>query len=94
MELKPSSYHFKQSFDNSPKSIGFIAQDVETIFPYLVDEFTTDGITYKSLTYDNFSVLAIAAIQEQQKIIEEQQDILEQLKTVICPDHPELSACQ
>jgi Chaperone of endosialidase/YadA head domain repeat (2 copies) len=63
IKLEPSKFHFNEMSDIEPKSIGFIAQDVELIFPELVNEFeNADGIKYKGLTYDNFAVLSIQAI--------------------------------
>ena len=67
IQLKPSTYNLIDSEDQTPKSIGFIAQEVERLFPELVRELD-DG--YKGLQYDGFAVLAIKAIQEQQNIIE------------------------
>jgi hypothetical protein len=65
-QLKPCSYFYNNSAPGSPKSIGFIAQEVEQVFPDLVYE--KDGI--KTLAYTDFAVLSVAAIQEQQKQIE------------------------
>jgi trimeric autotransporter adhesin len=47
-------------------SIGFIAQEVEKIFPDLV--FGTDP---KSIAYQNFAAILVEAIKEQQKEIED-----------------------
>ena len=60
--LRPSEYRFKDTPNQSPKSYGFIAQEVEALFPELVTE--KDG--KKSLNYSDFAVLAIQAIKEQQ----------------------------
>ena len=64
MKLSPKSYRFINS-TKARKSIGFIAQNVEEIFPDLV----TESRGYKGLGYSDFAVLAIAAIQEQQSLI-------------------------
>jgi len=86
------------SFDETATQIGFIAEELEMIYPELV--YTTDNGD-KSIDYSKLTPILLEAIKEQQNSIEEQQDmintqqdILEQLKTVICPEHPELSACQ
>lgn len=76
MRLKPSRYHYSSNISGKPESIGFIAQDVEKIFPELVK---TSG-KYKALSYDGFAVLAIKALQEQQKIIKIQQSEINTLK--------------
>ena len=66
LQLRPSQYSFKDDKTENP-SIGFIAQDVQTLFPEIVQE--KNGRL--ALTYDKFAVLAIKAIIEQQEIIEE-----------------------
>ncbi len=65
MRLKPVQYHYK-GYKSSPQGIGFIAQEVESVYPELV-HFIGEN---KALVYDNFAILAIKAIQEQQKKIE------------------------
>ncbi len=72
MQLKPSTYYFKdtRSFAKN-KSMGFIAQEVEKVFPELVRE-DKDAGGYKKLNYADFTVIAIKAIQELQPIVEEQ----------------------
>ena len=94
----------ERSFDDTVQ-IGFIAEELEMIYPELV--YTT-GNGDKSIDYSKLTPILLEAIKEQQNMINTQQekfteqqnmintqqDILEQLKTVICPDNPELSACQ
>lgn len=89
MQLVPSNYKFTKGNPDQKTSIGFIAQDVEKLFPELVSVSSDErspGIY--SLNYSAFGVLAIKAIQEQQALIEkqrtrsaEQQKIIEDLKT-------------
>jgi hypothetical protein len=50
--------------------IGLIAQDVEKVFPELV---RTDHEGYKSVAYDKFTAVLLAAIKEQQSLIEVQE---------------------
>jgi len=49
--------------------IGFIAQEMELVFPELVFTNETDG--YKGVNYAEMSAVLVEAIKEQQKIIEE-----------------------
>jgi hypothetical protein len=71
MQLQAKTYHYKDNNNDAPFSYGFIAQEVEKLFP---DFVTTKGAdSMKAITYQNFSVLAIKGMQEQQKIIEGQQ---------------------
>ncbi|HEY3387271.1 MAG TPA: tail fiber domain-containing protein, partial [Saprospiraceae bacterium] len=75
MQLEPKTYKFIGK-ENGSKTYGFIAQDVETVFPEFVNE-REDG--YKGIAYDNFTVVAIQAIKEQQAIIAQQQVLIENL---------------
>ncbi len=93
--LNPSSYFFIGSKGSDKKSLGFIAQDVEDIFPNLVREFVEeDGVTYKGLSYDGFTAISIQAIidlnakleqtisQQEQAINQLRQDV-ENMKNII-----------
>ncbi|MDH3244025.1 MAG: tail fiber domain-containing protein, partial [Saprospiraceae bacterium] len=71
LKLRPISYHYKHDQTDN-LDIGFIAQEVELIFPELVSE--VDGL--KSLPYSKFAVLAIKAIQEQQEQIDQLQKMV------------------
>lgn len=64
--LKPSNYHFKIEKEVASKSFGFIAQDVEQVFPEFVS--TMEG--KKLLSYSSFIPVIVAAMQEQQQEIE------------------------
>ncbi|MDW3650691.1 MAG: tail fiber domain-containing protein [Bacteroidia bacterium] len=76
LQLRPSTYQFKDSKKDAPLSTGFIAQEVEELFPNQLIE--KEGI--KGLKYAEFSVLAIKAIQEQQDMIEIQAKVIEDLQ--------------
>ena len=62
--------------DNDKESIGVIAQDVEKILPELVE--TSDDGT-KSVAYQNMVAVLIEAVKEQQKQIDRQQELINQL---------------
>ena len=73
MQLKAKQYHY---LDNKPAdlvSYGFIAQDVEKVFPAVVNENNVKGAKLLSVDYNALSVNAIKAIQEQQHLIVELQ---------------------
>ena len=59
----------KEQANSDPLRIGFIAQEMNVVFPEFVS-YDKDNDIY-SLNYAGLSVIAIKAIQEQQKIIEE-----------------------
>ena len=79
LKLKPSTYYYKDNTPANRRSIGFIAQEVEEVFPQLVKQ----GEVYKQLSYDDFAILAIKSIQEQQEIIQHQSQKLEHQQTQI-----------
>ncbi len=72
MQLNAVSYNYKNDADNAKRSIGFLAQNVQSLFPELViDNESRDGSgKFLALNYAGFGVLAIKAVQEQQKEIE------------------------
>ena len=76
-ELRPVSYHYNSMKDNEQKAVGFVAQEVEAIFPEIVRQ-SEDGM--KALSYSDFAVLSVKAIQEQQEIIESQDKEIKELK--------------
>ncbi|MCH8474084.1 MAG: tail fiber domain-containing protein [Opitutales bacterium] len=68
--LKVVNYHYKDRDHGEHPQVGFLAQDVDKLFPHLTSRENNND--YWSLNYTGFSVLAIRAIQEQQEIIETQ----------------------
>lgn len=80
MQLDAVSYRYAQGPGSSPRTYGFVAQDVEAIFPDLVK---TGEAGEKGLAYSEFGVLAIAAIQEQQALIDSLQLQVDQLRTEV-----------
>lgn len=79
MKLEAKSYHYKDNENSAPLSYGFIAQEVEKIFPDAVSTMGRDGM--KAVGYQKLNILAIKAIQEQQVIIEEQNKRITALET-------------
>ncbi len=73
--LQPKTYQYTASVDASRHSYGFLAQEVEKLFPDFV--FSSENGT-KGIAYSNFSVIAVKAIQEQQQVIVDQKQKLDQ----------------
>jgi hypothetical protein len=61
MRLAPVGFQWRNS---KSASLGFVAQDVEQIFPELVSSVSLEDKALKGLPYPLFGVLAIAALQE------------------------------
>ena len=87
--LNPVTYQWKT--DEYPEmkfstgtQLGFIAQDVEKIIPEVV---TTNNEGYKGISYEKIVPVLTSAIQEQEKKIE-------QLKAIVCLDHPLAEVCK
>ena len=66
MKLQPKEYHFKEDQLAKNYSYGFIAQEVNKIFPEFVTAVKNrkTGEDILTVNYNNFSVIAIKAIQE------------------------------
>ncbi|MBZ0100297.1 MAG: tail fiber domain-containing protein, partial [Taibaiella sp.] len=98
MMLEPKSYLFKDekefpsfSFPQGTQ-FGFIAQDLEKIFPELVEEsvnpaqydddgkMIADKVTFKGVEYTSLIPVLTAGIQEQQKMIEEKNVRIDELE--------------
>jgi hypothetical protein len=85
MQLEIKNFNF---IGDDKKQLGVIAQQVETIFPNLIDERkdthpTTNedlGTTTKSVKYSVFVPMLIKAIQEQQTIIDDLRSRIETLE--------------
>lgn len=77
-QLRPVTY---QVLNSTRRSIGFIAQEVEPLFPELVSQVKNknDESVYQ-MNYEGFGTIAIKAIQEQQQMIETQQARIDALE--------------
>ncbi|HEY6979069.1 MAG TPA: tail fiber domain-containing protein [Chitinophagaceae bacterium] len=71
MQLQVKKYHFLQNKSSDKMHFGMIAQEVEKIFPEIVTIPRSDNDRY-AVNYSAYGVIAIKAIQEQQKKMEEQ----------------------
>jgi hypothetical protein len=88
MLLQPSTYQFVKMIGGEGDVIesdryynGFIAQEVEKLFPSLVFKGGDDPAkSVYTMDYAGFGVLAVKAIQEQQSIIETQKIAIEKLQ--------------
>ena len=76
LDVKPASYRYTSNADDSPRSVGVIAQELEQVFPELISE--KDG--FKGVNYTGLTVFTIKAIQEQQTIINQQASMIQKLE--------------
>ncbi len=84
--LTPSVYFYKNTQITERKSIGFIAQEVKTNFPFLVSKFYNteedeqNDNALLAVNYEGFIPVLTKAIQEQQAIIDAQAQKIESLE--------------
>ena len=92
MLLRPTTYQFAKIVGDEGGFVGggeryyngFIAQEVEKIFPELVFKGSDNPAqNFYTMDYSGFGVIAIKAIQEQQQIIEQQKNEIDALKKEI-----------
>ena len=72
-KLRVVKYHWNLTDDSAPKELGLIAQEVEQVFPGLVqntDDAIGDVENTKALKASVMPFILLKAIQEQQAIIE------------------------
>ena len=80
MQLNPVSYRMKNQLTND-MTFGFIAQELQKVFPDAVKTFDNKGTL--GISYTHLIPLTVAAIQEQQKTIEKQQQQIDELKKLV-----------
>lgn len=77
--LAPKSFHYLNQEETDPIQYGFIAQDVESIYPDVV--YTREDGT-KGIAYQQFTSIAIQAIKEQEVKIDDLQRQIDELKAL------------
>lgn len=75
-KLRPTSYQYR-SDDTQSRTLGFVAQEVQQVFPELVEYLPSDDLY--GINYSGFGVVAIQAIQELQVLLADQGKTIEAL---------------
>lgn len=78
LQLTPKSYYYNDNPADARRSYGFVAQEVEPLFPEFVSTDKESGL--KGIAYSNFGVIAVQAIKEQQQVIAKQEQKIEKLE--------------
>ena len=85
--LKPSTYQSHQDglMADSTVRYGFVAQDVATMFPHLVENhFDYErGLDVYTMDYSGFGVIAIKAIQEMQQNVDALESRIKELEAAL-----------
>lgn len=78
LKLKPTRFTLKSDLEEEKRvQIGFIAQEIEEIFPeYVVIHTDNKGEETRYLDYEKICVVLTKALQEQQEIIDKQNERL------------------
>lgn len=76
LKLRPVSFRYNHAPDDSKKTLGFIAQELEPLFPEAVNE--ADSL--KSVSYSSLVPVAVGAIQELHAEIQQKDDDIESLR--------------
>ncbi len=92
LQLNPVTFELKYRNPGHNISYGFIAQEVQQLFPEMVSvsSYTVEkSVTipdFHALNYNGFKMIAVKAVQEEQHMIEQQQhvqdDINKRLETI------------
>lgn len=82
-KLYQSEIDRKEAEEASRKRIGFLAQDIEKVLPELVQ---TDENGVKSIDYIGFIPLIVESLKEMQQTIQDQQNEIENLRTLLPED--------
>jgi hypothetical protein len=85
-KIKPVSFFYneKAPFATDRQQIGVIAQELETVAPYLVDKVASEGYAdLRSVNNQAYVFLLINAVKEQQSQIEQQKRVNEDLQLQI-----------
>lgn len=85
MQLRPVTFELKYKNPDHRVSVGFIAQEVQKLFPEMVTVLShtvAKEVTipdFHSLNYHDFKIIAVKGIQEEQAIIQKQQAMLDEI---------------
>ena len=86
--LRVVKYNWKNDADDTPRELGLIAQEVEQVFPGLVQDgleplSEDDPILYKQFKGSVLPFMLLKSIQEQQALIVSMREELDALKTKV-----------
>ena len=77
-KLRGVKFRWKERSGDDSDQLGFIAQEVQPVFPELVRTGQDDGVM--SVSYENLIAPLIEALKQRQKIIQDQERELEELR--------------
>lgn len=81
-KINPVYFHYNKEsgYDNNKEYIGVIAQDLQTVAPYMVNKFNRNDKEYLNVDNSAMIYMLINAVKEQQEEIEGLKKMVEELK--------------
>ena len=78
MKINPVKFHYNElsGYDSKPEYIGVIAQELQTIAPYMVKPYQKNNETFYSVDNSSMIYMLINAVKEQQKQIDDLRKML------------------
>jgi hypothetical protein len=83
LSLRPVTWRWKVGGDDTTTQYGFVAQEVEKLFPDVIKDGQWHGTAAKVMSTHDLLPYAIEAIKEQSLVIESARKELESLKAEI-----------
>jgi hypothetical protein len=81
MNLHPVQFHYKANGPDSPMQYGLIAEDVAKVAPDLIERDSKGEIF--TVHYEKVNAMVLNQVQEQQRLIEKQSALIQQLESRI-----------
>ena len=95
-QLRPVAYflNMEKYPVNEPdrKRFGFIANEVEALFPNLVANAGAAPEVTRGLEYDGFIPILVAVVQQQQQLLNQQQAVVQQQQQLLNRQRTEMEA--
>lgn len=84
-KINPVKFHYNQlsGYDTKPEYVGVLAQELQSIAPYMVGSFQKEGETYYTVDNSAMTYMLINAVKEQQHMIHKQQQQIDDLKKIV-----------
>jgi hypothetical protein len=85
LQIEPVTFNYNSlsGFDTSKEHVGVIAQELQKVVPYMVQNYQSENGKFLSVDNSAMTYMLINAVKEQQNTIEELKQELEDLKTLI-----------
>lgn len=85
LQIEPVTYHYNSlsGFDQSKQYVGVIAQDLNNVAPYMVQNYQRDGSEFMAVDNSAMTYMLINAVKSQQVEIELLRKEISEIKTLL-----------